>query len=269
MDSHLEGRTVLVTGATGGIGQAVARAFDAEGASVVLHYHRQVSAARELAEEISSPCVVLGADLREEDQVELLFRKAREAFPRLDAVVVNAGIWVEEPVPLHRMGLEQWESTLRADLTSAFLTCRAFLRHLAEDSREAASIVLIGSTAALFGEEDHADYAAAKAALTHGLTLTLKNEIVRLAPRGRVNCVCPGWVATPMAAGALGDPAALKTATATVALGRVARPEDVARAVVFLSSEHLAGHLSGVILPADGGMEGRLIHRAEALRRGT
>ncbi|MFQ5749213.1 MAG: SDR family NAD(P)-dependent oxidoreductase [Planctomycetota bacterium] len=260
MDSRLAGRSVLVTGASGGIGQAVARAFDAEGASLVLHFHRQAAAARRLAGEISSPCVILGADLREEDQAEALFRKALGSFPRLDAVVVNAGVWVEEPVPLHRMSLAQWESTLRADLTSAFFTCRAFLRHLAEVPRETASIVLIGSTAAMFGEEDHADYAAAKAALTHGLTSTLKNEIVRLAPHGRVNCVCPGWVATSMAAGALEDPAALKTATATVALGRVARPEDVARAVVFLSSERLAGHLSGVILPADGGMEGRLVH---------
>ncbi len=261
MDSRLAGHCVLVTGASGGIGQAVARAFDAEGASLVLHFHRQAAAARRLAGEISSPCVILGADLREEDQAEALLRNALVSFPRLDAVVVNAGVWVEEPVPLHRMSLAQWESTLQADLTSAFLTCRAFLRHLAEVPRETASIVLIGSTAALFGEEDHADYAAAKAALTHGLTSTLKNEIVRLAPRGRVNCICPGWVATPMAAGAMEEEESRKAVTATMALGKIAVPEDVARAAVFLASDHLAGHLSGAILPVDGGMEGRLIHR--------
>jgi NAD(P)-dependent dehydrogenase (short-subunit alcohol dehydrogenase family) len=179
----------------------------------------------------------------------------------LDGVVVNAGIWVEEDVPLHTMTLAQWEGTLAADLTSAFLTCRGFLRHLAALPRDDASIVLVASTAGLFGEAGHADYAAAKAAMAHGLTASLKNEIVALAPRGRVNCVCPGWVRTPMAEPALADPATLEHATATMALRKVAEPEDVARAVVYLSSAALSGHVSGTILPVAGGMEGRLLWR--------
>jgi NAD(P)-dependent dehydrogenase (short-subunit alcohol dehydrogenase family) len=150
--------------------------------------------------------------------------------------------------------------TLRAVLDSAVLTCRAFLRHLAEMPRPAASIVLVGSTAALFGEAGHSDYAVAKAGLTYGLTLSLKNEIVRLAPHGRVNCVCPGWTRTPMAAAGLADPVAVTRAQATMALQKVAEPEDVAAAIVFLTSARLAGHLSGTILPVAGGMEGRLLH---------
>jgi len=158
------------------------------------------------------------------------------------------------------MPLDQWRETVDADLTSVFLTCRAFLRHLADQPRESASIVLVGSTAALFGEAGHVDYSAAKAGMTYGLTLSLKNEIVRLAPRGRVDCVCPGWTDTPMAAGHTGDAKAVRRATSTMALRKIARPEDVASAIVFLASDALSGHISGVILPVEGGMEGRLLH---------
>lgn len=260
MDTDLSGKTVLITGASGGIGQATARAFAAEGARLALHYHSNAAAAEELAGEVSELSLPLQADLRDEGAVEALYAHAIQAFGRLDAVVVNAGIWINEAVPLHEMSLQQWSETLEADLTSAFLTCRAFLRHLAAEPRESASIVLVGSTAALFGEEGHADYSAAKAAMAYGLTRSLKNEIVRLAPRGRVNCVCPGWVMTPMAAEAMSDSAEVDRVTSTMALRKIATPEDVARAIVFLTSERLAGHLSGTLLPVAGGMEGRLLH---------
>lgn len=260
METGLAGKAILVTGASGGIGQAVARAFAAEGARLGLHYRRNNQAVESLVGELGEEAIPLHADLRDEGEVAALFAHAVEAFGRLDGVVVNAGVWVERPAPLYQMSLEQWEETLATDLTGAFLTCRAFLRHLAAAPREEASIVLVGSTAALYGEEGHADYSAAKAGLTYGLTRSLKNEIVRLAPRGRVNCVCPGWVATPMAKAALADAGAVSRVTATMALRKVATPEDVARAVIFLTSPRLAGHLSGTILPVAGGMEGRLLH---------
>jgi 3-oxoacyl-[acyl-carrier protein] reductase len=189
-----------------------------------------------------------------------LFAESIKAFPQIDVAVVNAGVWVNQAVPLHKMSLEQWRTTLDGNLTSAFLTCRAFLRHLAEVPRESAAIVLVASTAGLFGEADHVDYSASKAAMINGLTLSLKNEIVRLAPRGRVNCVCPGWVRTPMAEEGLADAAAMRRVQATMALQKVAEPEDVAAAIVFLASDRLAGHLTGTILPIAGGMEGRLLH---------
>jgi 3-oxoacyl-[acyl-carrier protein] reductase len=208
VDSELQGRTVLITGASGGIGAVTARAFSAEGARVVAHHHRGRERAEQLAGEIGA--LALRADLRDAAQVDALFAQAIAAQGRIDALVVNAGIWIEAPAALREMTLEQWQATIDTDLTSAFLTCRAFLRHLADAQRECASIVLVASTAALFGEADHADYAAAKAALAHGLTPTLKNEIVALAPRGRVNCVCPGWVRTAMTERSLGDAAAVQ-----------------------------------------------------------
>jgi 3-oxoacyl-[acyl-carrier protein] reductase len=205
--------------------------------------------------------MVLQADVSSEGDVDRMYADALSFFPRIDGIVVNAGIWIADEVPVHRMTLTQWQKTMETDLTGAFLTCRRFLRHIAASSREEASIVFVASTAALFGEENHTDYSAAKAAMAYGMTRSLKNEIVRLAPRGRVNCVCPGWVMTPMAAESMADPSAVNRVTATMALRKIATPEDVARAVVFLSSSKLAGHLSGTILPIAGGMEGRWLHR--------
>ena len=260
MDTGLQGKTILITGAAGGIGQATARAFAEEGAQLVLHYHTSRDAAETLAAEIPTPMLLVQADLRDEQQAERLFAESVEKFSTLDGVVANAGIWAEAVVPLHEMTLDQWRHTLDSDLTSAFLTCRGFLRHLAEQPREIASMVLVASTAAVFGEAGHADYAAAKAAMAYGLTLSLKNEIIRLAPRGRVNCVCPGWTRTPMAEAAMGDDAAQSRAFATMAIRRVARPEDIARTIVYLCSHEVSGHVSGQRATVAGGMEGRLLH---------
>ena len=261
MESGLKEQCVLITGASGGIGGAIARAFAAEGARLVLHYHTQERAAAELRDGLDVSAVAIRADLRDAAQVDGLFAEALQTFPKLDVVVVNAGIWVSASVPLHEMTVAQWRQTQDADLTSAFLTCRAFLRHLRDVPRAAAAIVLIGSTAALLGEADHADYSAAKAAMVYGLTRTLKNEIVRLAPRGRVNCVCPGWTRTPMAAGLADDSPVMQRVQATIALKKIAVPEDVAAAVVcFWRRIGWRDTFSGAIVPVSGGMEGRVLH---------
>ena len=259
MHTDLKDASVLITGASGGIGLATAEMFAEQGARLILHYHSQIRPIQELRQHLWVPNVVAQADLRDEQQVDGLFAESLKTFPRIDVAVVNAGVW-SGATPLHEMSLAQWRETLDGNLTSAFLTCRAFLRHLAESPRESAAIVLVASTAGLFGEANHADYAAAKAAMARGLTLSLKNEIVRLAPRGRVNCVCPGWVRTPMSAEGLADAAAVRRVQSTMALQKVAEPEDIASAIVFLASDRLAGHLSGTILPIAGGMEGRLLH---------
>lgn len=260
MNADLQDRCVLVTGASGGIGLATARLLAEQDARLVLHYHTQRTPLDQLQREVRVPTLAAQADLRDEKQVERLFTEALHAFPRLDAVVVNAGIWNATTAPLWEMSTAQWRETLEADLTSAFFTCRAFLQHLAAVPRESAALVLVASTAALFGEADHADYAAAKAAMAYGLTRTLKNEIVRLAPRGRVNCVCPGWTRTPMATAGLADERAVRRVQSTMPLRKIAEPQDVAAAIVFLTSDRLAGHISGAILPVAGGMEGRLLH---------
>ena len=263
MRSGLDGQVVLITGASGGIGSETARAFAEEGARLVLHYNSNREGAEALSRELDSETLIVQADVSDESAVEAMYANALGAFSRLDALVVNAGIWIADEAPVHAMTLEQWRRTMDADLTGAFLSCRGFLRHVADVPRDDASIVLVASTAALFGEENHTDYAAAKAAMAYGMTRSLKNEIVRIAPRGRVNCVCPGWVDTPMAAASMEDPTAIPRVTATMALRKIAQPEDVARAIVFLTSPLLAGHLSGTIMPIAGGMEGRWLHQTK------
>jgi 3-oxoacyl-[acyl-carrier protein] reductase len=137
---------------------------------------------------------------------------------------------------------------------------RAFFRGIAAHHLADPAGVLIGSTAGIFGEAGHADYAAAKAGLTYGLARSLKNEICRLAPRGRVNVVCPGWTVTPMARRFAADPARVRRALQTIPLRKVARVHDVAMAILYLASSRLAGHVSGQILTVSGGMEGRLLY---------
>jgi 3-oxoacyl-[acyl-carrier protein] reductase len=255
MDLGLEGSAILITGASGGIGEAIARQLAVEGARVGVHFHSNREAAEALATEIGG--VALQADLRDEEQADALVPAALQALGRLDGCVANAGVWPADDVPVSQMPLERWRATIDANLTVTFLTARAFLRHV-EGTGEG-SLVIIASTAGLFGEAGHADYAAAKAALAHGLALSLKNEVVRTAPRARVNVVAPGWTVSPMTAGDL-TPDLVGKVTATMALRRIAETRDVAHAVTFLCSPVAASHITGQVLTVAGGMEGRLLH---------
>ena len=247
METGLAGKRVLVTGGSGGIGAACVRLFAAEGAEVITHYHR----GRERAEAAGGASVA-GADLTDEADVERLFA---EAGP-LDVCAAIAGVWPAGDVPVWELALERWRETVDANLTATFLTARAFLAQLGD--REG-SLVLCGSTAGLIGEAGHADYAAAKSAILGGLLLSLKNEVVRRNGRCRVNAVAPGWTESPMTRG-LVDPEQVRRISRTMALRKVATPDDVAAQVVALASPRISGHVTGQVVTIAGGMEGRVVH---------
>ena len=250
METGLAGKRILVTGASGGIGSACAREFAAEGANVVVHYRGGRESAQALAAELGADLVQ--ADLTVESEVEALFEQAGT----LDVCVTVVGEWPRGDVPVWELPLERWEQTLRVNLTATFLTARGFLRAVAETKH--GSLVLVGSTAGIFGEAGHADYAAAKAGLV-GLLLSMKNEVVRVAPLARVNAVFPGWTESPMTRG-LVDQERVDQISRTMALRKVAQPEDVARQVVVLASDALSGHVTGQVVTVAGGMEGRVVH---------
>jgi 3-oxoacyl-[acyl-carrier protein] reductase len=253
VDTGLAGKGVVVTGASGGIGSACARAFAAEGANVVAHYHR----GRERAEALGFPTAQ--GDLTDEADVDRVFAEARAAVGTVDVCAAVAGVWPEADEPVWELPLERWEATVRANLTATFLTARAFLREVQRNGH--GSLVLVGSTAGRFGEAGHADYAASKSAIQMGLLLSLKNEIVRIAPHGRVNAVAPGWTVSPMTRGALDD-SLVAGITRTMALRKVAVADDIARAVVVLASDELSGHITGELVTVAGGMEGRTLHQS-------
>jgi 3-oxoacyl-[acyl-carrier protein] reductase len=255
VDTGLAGKGVLVTGASGGIGSACARAFAAEGARIVVHYHRARGRGEALAGELDA--VAIGADLTEEGQVDRLFAEARDAVGDVEICAAVAGVWPSADEPVWQLTLARWEETLRSNLRATFLTARGFLREVERTGH--GNLVLVGSTAGRFGEAGHADYAAAKSAIQVGLLLSLKNEIVRVAPRGRVNAVAPGWTYSPMTRGAL-DPEVVEQVSRTMALRKVATADDIARAVVVLASDELSGHVTGELVTVAGGMEGRTIH---------
>ncbi|CAL1697738.1 unnamed protein product [Somion occarium] len=267
MDVGLKDVHVLITGAAGGIGLETTRLYLKQGAKVSAHYRSKSCPLEPLVVEFGHDRIVcLQADLNCEDEVARVFNQANVAFGPVQIVIVNHGYWPNDDVPIARMTLEQWNATISTDLTSPFLVSRQFLRNLEEASaavKDKAAIVMIGSTAGKYGEAGHADYAACKSAMMYGLTLSLKNEIVKIAPRGRVNAIAPGWVYTPMAEEALKDPRVVYRSLATTPLKKFALPLDVAWQVVMVSSSTVSGHVTGQVIMVEGGMEGRVLNELE------
>jgi 3-oxoacyl-[acyl-carrier protein] reductase len=258
VDTDLAGRVVVITGAARGIGAATARAFAGERARVVVNYRTSRIEAEKLAASLPD-AIAVQADISDEHDIERLFATAVERYGRLDVCVCNAAIY-SPPAPAVDIDADRFRRIVDTNLVGTFLVAREFLRRVREQG--SGNLILVGSTAGIFGEEGQADYAATKAALTGGLLPTLKNEIARLAPLGRVNAVCPGWTKTEMAAPALSEPGRLERITQTMPLRKVAQPDDVAWQIVVLASDRLSGHVSGQVVVVAGGMEGRLLHEA-------
>jgi 3-oxoacyl-[acyl-carrier protein] reductase len=240
---RLDNRTALVTGASGGIGAAIARVLHAQGAAVALSGTRR-EALESLAGELGERVHVCPADLRDPAAAEALVAAAEQAAGPLHILVNNAGM-TRDMLAL-RMADEDWQAVLDVDLSAPFRLARAALRGMLR--RRAGRIVNIGSIVGATGNAGQANYAAAKAGLG-GLTKALAQEV---ASRGiTVNLVAPGFVVTPMT-DALSEAQKTRVAGA-IPLGRLGQPIDIAAAVAYLAADE-AGWVTGATLHVNGGM---------------
>ena len=264
MELGLRDKTVLITGASGGIGRALMEVFAEEGAQLVVVGRERFDELRRYVDGRAwcdrAQCV--RADTALPGELEAAFAEGEAVFGRVDVAVANAGLWHSADELLHETAIERIRETLEANLFGSLWTARAFQASLARTGARAdgdgAALCFVGSTAGRFGERGHADYAASKAAL-YGLVRSLKNEIVLLDPYARVNMVEPGWTVTRMVRAELERPGAIRQVARTMPLRQLGRAVDVARAVAYLCSPLAARHVSGEVLTVSGGMEGRTL----------
>ena len=262
METGFKDKTVLLSGASGGIGSAIAEMFDNEGANLVLTYladKRGKKDIKDLEPTLKGRSISVPADLTKEEEVDKVFELADKEFGRIDVLVACAGVWSDTKFVADR-SLEEWNRAFALNSTADFLLTRGFFRNLRKYKGDYGSIVYIGSTAGMIGEAMHHDYAATKSAIIYGLTQSLRVEITSFAKKGRINVVCPGWTATPITYDMLKDKQFVHNITSTIPLRKIAKRQDIASAVLFLASDKLAGHITGKVLTVDGGMNGRLLH---------
>jgi 3-oxoacyl-[acyl-carrier protein] reductase len=246
----LEGRVAVVTGGSRGIGAAIVRMFIQAGAKVVFNCQRAATEAEKLAAELGGTqyCAAVKADLNSSEAARALIDAAVQRFNQLDIIVGNHGVWPPNDTPIDQLTDQQWRSTLAINVDSLFGLVKYGVAQM-KKQRSGGHVVLISSTAGQRGEAFHCDYAASKGAIIS----MVKGLSTELAPHKiYVNCVAPGWVETEMAAPALHDPEVSKRVFATIPLGRVGKPEEIAAAVLFLCTPH-AGFITGEIMNVNGG----------------
>jgi 3-oxoacyl-[acyl-carrier protein] reductase len=252
MHLSLQGKVALVTGGSRGIGAAAVTLFADAGARVVFNYRSAEAQAKALIERVGSAnCAAVRCDLTGTETARELVAATVERFGRLDALVVNHGVWPPADVPIDAMTDGQWRDTMAVNLDSVFALVKYAVLQMKKQPATAGArghIVLVGSTAGQRGEAFHCDYAATKGAII-SMTKGLSTE---LAAQGiYVNCVAPGWVETDMTASALTGPARASILS-KIPLGRAAKPEEIAAPILFLCTPH-AGFITGEIFNVNGG----------------
>jgi len=253
----LRGQKALVTGANSGIGEGVARALGAAGASVAVNYVSSPDAARRVVDDIKatgSDALAIRADVSKEADVEAMFAEMLAAWGSLDILVSNAGL--QRDAALTEMTLEQWNTVIGVNLTGAFLCARAAARAMiergirAQISRAAGKIVFVSSVHEIIPWAGHANYAASKG----GVKLFMQTLAQELAPHGiRVNSIAPGAIMTPINRAAWVTPEALAALVKLIPYGRIGTPDDIGRAATWLVSDD-ADYVHGQTLVVDGGM---------------
>ena len=242
----LDGQVAVITGASRGIGRAVAIALAAAGAQVVVNYARSGTAAEAVVAQIvaeGGSAIAIQADVSQADQVDALINGTVEKLGRVDILVNNAGI--TRDTLLLRMKPEDWQAVIDLNLTGVFLCTRAVAKLMLK--QRSGRIINIASVAGQMGNPGQANYSAAKAGVI-GFTKTVAKE---LASRGvTANAVAPGFIETDMT----GDLSNTDDILKYIPLGRFGQPEDIAGMVRFLAADPAAAYITGQVFNVDGGM---------------
>lgn len=256
-NQYLRGQSALVTGASSGIGAAVAKALADSGAAVGVNYSRHPEGARQVVEEIRSAggeAAAFGADVGNENQVQAMFRELIKNFGTVDILVNNAGI--QSDAAFNEMSLDQWNRVLSINLTGQFLCAREAVREFLRRgvvpaiSCSAGKIICISSVHEVIPWAGHANYAASKG----GVMMLMKTMAQELAPqRIRVNSLCPGAIRTPINMAAWSSPEAEAGLLKLIPYGRVGEPVDIGRAAAWLASDE-SDYITGASIFVDGGM---------------
>lgn len=254
----LRGQKALVTGASSGIGKAVAIALGHAGADVAVNYRGDAEGAAETVAEIERRCgtraLAIQADVAREDEVEAMFARTCEAFGTIDILVNNAGL--QQDAPFDEMTLEQWNRVIAVNLTGQFLCARAAIREFKRRgvveavSCAAGKIICMSSVHDVIPWAGHVNYAASKG----GVLMMMKSIAQEVAAwRIRVNAIAPGAIRTPINMDAWSTPEAHAALMQLVPYKRIGEPDDIGRAAVWLASDY-SDYVTGVSLYVDGGM---------------
>ena len=257
MEVSLKGQKALVTGASSGIGEGIAKALAAAGAAVVVNYAGSTESANRVVDAIESAggeARAIRADVSKEAAVEAMFAELLAAWGRIDILVSNAG--VQKDAAFVDMTLEQWNTVLGVNLTGTFLCTRAAARAMIRQgvvpgiSRAAGKILCISSVHEIIPWAGHVNYASSKG----GMKMFMQSVAQELAPhRIRVNSISPGAIQTPINRAAWETPDALKSLLTLIPYGRIGVPDDIGQAAVWLASD-AADYVHGQSLFIDGGM---------------
>ena len=256
-ETTLEGQRAIVTGANSGIGEGIARGLAEAGAAVVVNYVSGDDRALAIVEEIESEggrAIAIKGDVSDEAQVQALFRQTCDAFGSVDILVNNAGLQVD--APLHEMTLAQWRKVIDVNLTGQFLCAREAIREFLrrgvtpELSCSAGKIICVSSVHDVIPWAGHANYAASKG----GVSMFMKTLAQEYAGRKiRINAVSPGAIKTPINTSAWSTAEAEASLLKLIPYYRVGETRDIARAAVWLASDH-SDYVTGATLYVDGGM---------------
>lgn len=250
MYTDLEGKVVVITGSSTGLGKAMAIRFAKEKAKVVVNYRTKSEEADSVMEEIKTnggEAIAVKGDVTVEEDVINLVQSAIKNFGKLDIFINNAGI--ENPVPSHEMPLSDWNRVIDTNLTGNFLGCREAIKYFVENDIKG-NVINMSSVHEMIPWPLFVHYAASKG----GVKLLTETLALEYAPKGiRVNSIGPGAIATPINSDKLEDPEKKKDLESMIPMGYIGKPEEIAAVAAWLASSE-SSYVTGITLFADGGM---------------